>query len=107
MIVIVINFLKNILGSKKREIGGGDALDINYTFDKREEVRTSYQAMSIAAVYRCVKLLSDSVAQLPLRYMKNVGGIYVEEKTERNLHYFLTVQPCRSMSAFDMWAYVT
>lgn len=101
----MLNFIKNIFTKSQRETADG-SLDIDVSFDKREEVRTPYDAMSIAAVYRCVKLLSDSVAQLPLRYMKRSGNIYVEEKMERNLHYFLTVQPCRSMSAFDMWAYL-
>lgn len=102
----MLNFIKNIFTKRQRETADG-SLDIDFSFDKRETVTSSNQAMSIAAVYRCVKLLSDSVAQLPLRYMKRSGGIYVEEVMERNLHYFLTVQPCRSMSAFDMWAYLT
>ena len=102
----MLNFIKNIFTKRQRETGDG-SLDIDFSLEKRETITSSNQAMSIAAVYRCVKLLSDSVAQLPLRYMKRSGDIYVEELMERNLHYFLTVQPCRSMSAFDMWAYVT
>lgn len=102
----MLNFIKNIFTKRQRETADG-SLDIDFSLEKRETITSSNQAMSIAAVYRCVKLLSDSVAQLPLRYMKRSGDIYVEEVMERNLHYFLTVQPCRSMSAFDMWAYVT
>lgn len=59
-------------------------------------------AMSVAAVYRCVKLLSESVANLPLQYMRLKDGIFVEDKTDR-LHYLLTVQPDFTKSAFDFW----
>lgn len=59
-------------------------------------------AMSVATVYRCVKLLSESVANLPLLYMRLKDGIFVEDKTSR-LHYLLDVQPDFTKSAFDFW----
>jgi len=60
-------------------------------------------ALSVATVYRCVKLLSESVANLPLQYMRLKDGIFVEDTNSR-LHYLLTVQPDYAMSAFDFWA---
>ncbi len=60
-------------------------------------------AMTVAAVYRCVTLLSESVAGLRLQYMRMADGRYRED-TENNLHYLLTVQPQPEMSAFDFWA---
>jgi len=62
-------------------------------------------ALSVAAVYRCVKLLSESVANLPLQYMRLRDGIFIEDTNSR-LHYLLTVQPDPNMSAFDFWAQV-
>lgn len=59
-------------------------------------------AMSVATVYRCVQLLSESVANLPLQYMRLKNGIFVED-TKSRLHYLLTVQPDFTKSAFDFW----
>lgn len=59
-------------------------------------------ALSVATVYRCVELLSKSVANLPMQYMRLKGGIFVEDTSSR-LHYLLTVQPDSTKSAFDFW----
>lgn len=59
--------------------------------------------LAISTVYRCVRLLSESVANLPLRYMKLKGGIFVDDRQSR-LHYLLSVQPNELYSAFDFWA---
>ncbi len=59
-------------------------------------------ALSVATVYRCVQLLSESVANLPLMYMRMRDGIFVEDTGSR-LHYLLTVQPDSTKSAFDFW----
>ena len=59
--------------------------------------------MAIAAVYRCVTLLSESVAGLRLQYMRQRDGRY-QEDTASDLHYLLTVQPQPEMSAFAFWS---
>ena len=59
-------------------------------------------AMNIATVYRCVNLLADSVANLPVQYMRLRGGIFEEDKSDR-LHYLLNVQPDSYLSAVDFW----
>lgn len=61
--------------------------------------------MTVAAVCRCVKLLSESVASLPVRYMKRRGEIFVESRGEW-LSYLLNVQPDYNYSAFDFWKQV-
>lgn len=61
--------------------------------------------MAVATVYRCVNLLADSVAGLDMLYMRQKGGIFVEDKSSR-LHYLLNVQPCSYMSAVDFWRQV-
>lgn len=62
-------------------------------------------ALNIATVYRCVNLLADSVANLPIQYMRLKGDIFVDDRTSR-LHYLLNVQPCSYMSAVDYWRQV-
>ena len=61
--------------------------------------------LQIATVYRCVNLLADSVANLPIQYMRLKGDIFVEDRASR-LHYVLNVQPCSYMSAVDFWRQV-
>lgn len=63
---------------------------------------TTNTALSVATVYRCVQLLSESVANLPFLYMRLKDGIFVEDTNSR-LHYLLTVQPDFTKSAFDFW----
>ena len=60
-------------------------------------------AMAVATVYRCVKLLGDSVAGLRLQYMRYRGGRYVEASDSR-MGYLLTVQPQPEMSAVAFWS---
>lgn len=67
-----------------------------------EVVRTPNQAMAVAAVYRCVKLISDMVAGLPFTYQRLRNGVYVP--AEDRLNYLLQVQPNPGMSAFDFWS---
>ena len=62
--------------------------------------------LAVSTVYRCVRLLSDSVAQLPLRLMrKEQRGIFVAD-TYGTMYDLLQVQPMETMSAFDFWRQV-
>ena len=65
----------------------------------------SDSALNVATVYRCVNLLADSVASLPVQYMRKRGGLFVEDRSDR-LHYLLNVQPCEWLSAVDFWQMV-
>ena len=62
-------------------------------------------ALNVATAYRCVNLLADAVANLPVKYMRKKGDIFVEDRSSR-LHYLLNVQPCSYMSAVDFWRQV-
>ena len=64
-----------------------------------------HTAMCVATVFRCVKLLSESVANLPLQYLKRKGDIFVETDDSR-LDYLLNVQPDYALNAFDFWRQV-
>ena len=59
-------------------------------------------AMSVATVFRCVQLLGDSVANLPMLFLRKKGEIFTSDETSR-LHYLLTVQPDMAKSAFMFW----
>lgn len=59
-------------------------------------------AMQVATAYRCVQVLSDSVAGLRLQYMRRKDGIYQEDEGSV-FHYLLSVQPQPEMSVFDFW----
>ncbi|MBO4380130.1 MAG: phage portal protein [Muribaculaceae bacterium] len=65
-------------------------------------VTSSQMALQVATVYRCVKLLSDSVANLPVRFMRLKGGIFEDDRSSQ-MHYLLNVQPDKAMSAVDFW----
>lgn len=68
-----------------------------------------YQAdglgLQVATVYRCVKFLSESVANLPVRYLRLKDGIFVDA-TDHRLDYLLNIQPDRAHNAFDFWRQV-
>ncbi len=57
-------------------------------------------AMCVATVFRCVKLLSESVAGLPFQYLRVRDGIYIPEE-EGEMNYLLNVRPDLSVNAFD------
>ena len=61
--------------------------------------------LNIGAVYRCVEILSNSVATLPLLYLKERNGVFRTD-TDARLHYLLAVQPNENTGAFDFWAQV-
>ena len=61
--------------------------------------------LNVAAVYRCVEILSNSVANLPLLYLRERNGVFTAD-TDARLHYLLAVQPNENMNAFDFWAQV-
>ena len=66
-------------------------------------VGSSWQALQIATVYRCVQVLGGSVAALPLKYLKRASsGVYREDDGSR-LSRLLAVEPDTAYNAFDFW----
>jgi len=61
---------------------------------------TADKAMRIGAVYACVLVLSQSVAQLPLHFFRRVGKDK-ERVTDHSLSGLTGVQPNEWMSAFE------
>lgn len=62
-------------------------------------------ALNIATVFRCVKLMSESVANLPLQYLKHKDGVFTNAG-DRRLDYLLNIQPDYTVNAFDFWRQV-
>ena len=60
-------------------------------------------AMQIATVYACVRLLSESVAQLPLHLFKVTGDDGQEKATDHPLYRILYREPNPEMSSFSYW----
>lgn len=59
-------------------------------------------ALNVATAYRCIKLLADSVASLPLHKRRKVNGVFKD--VDDHLDYLLSVQPNAWTSAFEMWS---
>lgn len=101
-----MNFWQHILGFFKRETTKSDV----YPSEARMGATPLFvyggqSAMCIATVFRCVKLLSESVANLPLRYAVRRNGVYVDSESAE-LDYLLNVQPDYAVNAFDFWRQV-
>lgn len=58
-------------------------------------------ALTVASVYRCIKVLSDSVASLPLEYQRLDGGVFRTDH-RHPLAPLLEIEPDLTASAFDM-----
>lgn len=65
------------------------------------ETRTDRTALTVSTVYRCVELLSTSVAALPLIHETGFAGVY--RPCWDDLTHILSVEPNEWTSAFDFW----
>lgn len=71
-------------------------------FDQNMEVNNPSLAMKLATVYRCLEILSGSIASLPLQYKVKSDEVFqvVEEPT---LSYLLLIKANDRQSSYDMW----
>ena len=60
-------------------------------------------AMQIATVYACVRLLADSVAQLPLHLYRASDNDGQEKATNHPLYKILYREPNPEMTSFSYW----
>lgn len=68
-----------------------------------DSISSKELALKVATVYRCVDILSKSVAMMPMRINRNMGGWYAEDKDDIfSLHYLLRWQANERLSAFEM-----
>lgn len=57
-------------------------------------------ALNIATVYRCIKILSESVAALPFKTLRLKNGVFTDDEDSK-LYYLLAVEPNPTQSAFN------
>src|SRR5574344_2737391 len=108
-----MGFLNNIIRWFRRETATTTAgTDANSTVSPARTGDTSFlmygsdqTALNIATVYRCVKLLSESVANLPIQVMRLKGDLFAPDTSGR-LNYLLNIQPDSNTNAFDFWVQV-
>ena len=100
-----MNFLRRIFDFFKREAKSDVVPSAARVGATPLFVYGGQSAMSIATVFRCVKLLSESVANLPLQYVKRKDGVFIDSGNAR-LDYLLNVQPDYAVNAFDFWRQV-
>ena len=68
---------------------------------KAQTVEGPEMAMKLATVYRCVSILSGSIASLPLQVKRKKNGVFmVDEASE--LNYLLSVAPNSRQTAYEM-----
>lgn len=64
-------------------------------------VNSSNGAMQLAAVYRCVSILSGTIASLPLIVKRNQGEYFAPDR-KNELYNLLTRRPNQRQNAFDL-----
>ena len=102
-----MNFWQHIINYFSRESNGNNASGRTTprTGASSLLVYSDQMAMSVATVFRCVKLLSESVANLPIQYQKRQGDIFTRT-SHPVLDSLLNVQPDYAHNAFDFWRQV-
>ena len=95
-----MGFLSKLRSLLKRETTKGTP-GVNFRAGSTS-LFVSNPALTIATVFRCVRLLSENIANLPINYYKYKGGIYIPAE-DRRLNYLLNVQPSPELNAFDFW----
>ncbi|MFV0587384.1 phage portal protein [Bacteroides reticulotermitis] len=68
--------------------------------NEAQSVTTATQAMKLATVYRCVSVLSGSIAALPLQLKRKRNGYFSVDEANP-LNYLLTVSPNPRQTAFE------
>lgn len=65
------------------------------------DVTSANSAMQLAAVYRCVSILSGTIASLPLQVKRKADG-YFSVDGKHELHRLLTRKPNKRLNSYDL-----
>ena len=76
-----------------------DYVDYVYTNEKSGRAVSTQRALRSGAVFSCVGLLAESIAQLPIKLYKVKGDIKTEDK-ENHLYKLLAQNPCSWLNSF-------
>lgn len=97
----MIKGIKSVLSRMLRGLGvseGGSGFRATSFYSGGYQLQGT--AMNVSTVFRCVKLLSESVACLPVRWRYKSRGVYVSDESHR-VDYLFNVAPNRRQSAFE------
>lgn len=72
----------------------------NYNQDT--EIRSPELAMKLATVYRCIDILSGSIASLPLNYKVKMNGVF-KVYDHPTISYLLQKKANERQSSYDLW----
>lgn len=106
-----MKFTDRIFGYFKREAGAAGSEQINTQIAPAsyrraaQSVSNEVQATKIAAVFRCVDLLSNGVACLPFvkKRLNKAEGYFVTDKTpDDNTNYLIGIRPNEHQTAFEL-----
>lgn len=104
----ILDYIRNIFSTQQREAKIVTPLPIGDTSSPRLgnlliSSPGAVDPMAVATVYCCVKLLCDSVANLPILVLKRKDGIFVPDNGAygSRLWHLLNVQPSPGVNAFD------
>jgi len=67
------------------------------------ETVNDYSALQQATVYACVRVISESVASLPLKVYERINPAGRKESFDHELYYLLQYSPNPEMTAFTFW----
>ena len=81
---------------------GSPARQGGSVWDYASIIGAGADGMRVATVFRCVKFLAESVANLPVEYLRRRGDILTPDASNP-LHWLLNMEPCPDMTAFDFW----
>lgn len=99
-----MNIFKSLFRSNKRSLS--DPIDLGFGYASMlnlsaSEVANPTLALKIATCYRCISILSGSIASLPLEVQRKKNG-YWQVETDTDIAYLLGTSPNPRMTPFDL-----
>ena len=82
---------------KKEQVEQRGCVHVSLNYNGKRDVS---DAMSLSSVYRCVEVISNSVAQLPLEPFKIDKNGYKKKYVQSPTYYLLNKEPNRRMTRF-------
>lgn len=87
---------------KKEENSPNQPIEVTGTLRAQPiTVRTPERAMQLSTVFRCVDILSGTIASLPLQVKRKQPDGHYEIDRDNELHYLLTKKFNRRMNSYD------
>lgn len=85
-----------------KQMGADDNTITQWIGGNQAYVTSPETAMKIAAVFRCVEILSGSIASLPLQLKIKKNGVF-QVAEDHNINYLLTIRANARQTSHDMF----